>query len=121
MLRIVQNGPNRIDIDVSGRIDREMMTTGLDELIQQADGIEHGRLLYRIRDFEWPSFGALAVEFSRVPALFALASKFDRVAVLTDTKWVQKASEIEGALMPGLEIKAFDMDEASGAEVWLAG
>jgi len=30
-------------------------------------------------------------------------------------------SEIEGTLIPGLEIKAFDLDEADEAERWLAG
>jgi hypothetical protein len=40
--------------------------------------------------------------------------------VLTDKKWLQKASELEGLLMPGLEIKAFDQDQAGAAEAWLA-
>jgi hypothetical protein len=36
--------------------------------------------------------------------------KFDRVAVLTDTYWLKRASEFGGALYPELEIKAFDRD-----------
>ncbi|MEO0579841.1 MAG: STAS/SEC14 domain-containing protein, partial [Pseudomonadota bacterium] len=66
-----------------------------------------------------PTFGALAVEFSRVPSLFRLARRFDRVAVLADKEWIQKVGEIEGALMPGLTVKGFDLDESDDAERWL--
>jgi hypothetical protein len=40
--------------------------------------------------------------------------------VLTDKIWIKKVSEIEGALIPGLEIKAFDRDQKEAADAWLA-
>jgi hypothetical protein len=121
MFRVVPNGPNRIDIEFGGKLDSDEMKIALDELISKAKDVEHGRMLYRIEDFEIPTLGALGVELSRLPDLFRLIGKFDRVAVLADKKWVQTASEIEGALIPGLKIKAFDPDEAAEAEAWLAG
>jgi hypothetical protein len=39
--------------------------------------------------------------------------------VLTDKTWIKKVSEFEGALFPGLEIKAFDRDQKTEAEEWL--
>lgn len=33
---------------------------------------------------------------------------------------ILKISEIEGALIPGLKIKAFDLDDEDEAEAWLA-
>ena len=57
---------------------------------------------------------------ARLPALLKLIRKFKRVAVLTDKTWLQKASELEGLLYPGLEIKAFDRDQKEAAEEWLA-
>jgi hypothetical protein len=39
---------------------------------------------------------------------------------LSDKTWLKKASELEGILIPGLEIKAFDRDQKSEAEAWLA-
>ena len=51
--------------------------------------------------------------------MFGLIRKFDRAAVLTDKTWLKKASELEGALFPGLEIKAFDRDQKEEAEAWL--
>ena len=60
------------------------------------------------------------MELARLPELFKLIRKFDRAAVLADKKWVKTASEIESALIPGLEIKGFDPDEEAEAEAWLA-
>jgi hypothetical protein len=78
-------------------------------------------MLFRIKGYDLPTLGAIGVELSRLPEAFRFIRKFDRAAVLADKGWVRKASEIEGALMPGLEIKAFDLDEEAEAESWLSG
>ncbi len=119
MLNITPNGPNRLDLEYEGKLDADAMRAGLDKLISESEGIEHGRMLYRVGDFDMPTFGALGVELARIPALFKLIRKFDRVAVLADQAWVRKAGEIEGALIPGVEIKAFDLADDAAAEAWL--
>jgi len=121
MFKVVRNGVNRIDIDFSGKLNSDAMKVALDELTSSAKDIEHGRMLYRIRDFDLPTLGAIGVELSRLPEAFRFIRKYDRAAVLANKNWVKKASEIEGALIPGLEIKAFDLDEEAEAENWLAG
>lgn len=121
MFQILLNDPNRIDIEFDGKLNSDGMKAALDELVSKAEGIEHGRMLYRIGDFKLPTLGAIGVELSRLPELFRLIRRFDRVAVLADRKWIQNASEIEGALIPGLKIKAFDRDQETEAESWLAG
>jgi hypothetical protein len=52
--------------------------------------------------------------------MFGLMKKFGRAAILTDKTWLKKVSELEGALIPGLEIKAFDRDQKEEAEAWLS-
>jgi hypothetical protein len=96
------------------------MSLALDEIVAATEGIENGRMLYDIVDFHLPSLGAIAIEFSRLPSMLGLMKRFRRAAVLTDRAWIQKVSEFEGMLFPGLEIKAFDRDQRSGAEEWLA-
>lgn len=119
MFTIIPHGPNRLDIALSGKLDRDGMTKALDDLAAKAEGIEHGRMLYRIEDFHLPSLGAIGVELMRMPKLLKLVGRFDKAAVLADQAWLKKMSEIEGALIPGLEIKAFGLDETDAAEVWL--
>lgn len=121
MFKVIPNGSNRLDIEISGKLDSNDMKVALDNLLSASEGIEHGRMLYRIEDFKLPSLGAIGVEFSRLPELFKLLRIFDRVAVIAEEGWIQSASEIEGALIPGLEIKAFDLGEEAEAETWLAG
>jgi SpoIIAA-like len=121
MFKVIKNGANRLDIEMSGKLDAELMKVALDELVSKSDGIENGKMLYVIIDFQLPTLGAIGVEFSRLPSMFGLMKKFSRVAVLTDKTWLKKASEFEGALFPGLEIKAFNLDQKEEAEVWLSG
>ncbi len=52
--------------------------------------------------------------------MFGLIKKFNRAAVLTDKTWLKKVSEFEGALLPSLEIKAFNLDQKEEAEAWLS-
>lgn len=121
MLTVTRPSPDRLDITLSGTLDTDAMRAGLDELIRLSEGMKNGRMLYRITDFSMPTLGALGVEFQRLPRLFALLFRFDRCAVLSDAAWLRRAAEIEGALIPGLEIKSFDLPDAAAAEAWLAG
>ena len=121
MLTITKTGPKRLEIDLSGHLDADAMAKGLDDLIAKSEGITGGEMLYRIPVFAMPSLGAFGVEFTRLPKLFGLLGKFDRCAVLTDVAWLRTAAEVEGALIPRLEIKAFPLSEEAQAENWLSG
>lgn len=119
MFKVEKNGADRLDIEMSGKLDSEMMQEALDELVEKSQGIQNGKMLYDVIDYHLPSLGAIAIEFSRLPSMLSFITRFSRAAVLTDKKWLKKASEIEGALIPGLEIKAFDRSERPQAEAWL--
>jgi hypothetical protein len=121
MFNLERKADNRLDIDIAGKIDRDEMNASLDEFVEQASGIEHGRMLYKLGDFQLPSAGAIGVELRRLPTLLKTIRRFDRIAVIADEKWVRKAGEFEGALLPGVEIRAFRPEEAAEAESWLSG
>jgi len=76
-------------------------------------------MLYRIGDFDIPTLGAMGVELARIPQLFRFIRRFDRCAVVSNKDWLRRASEIEGALFPGLAIKAFDENQNTEAHNWL--
>lgn len=120
MLTVTKPAPDRVDIALSGAVDAEAMRAGLDELIRLSEDIRNGRMLYRITDFAMPTIGAFGVELRRLPKLFALVGRFDRCAVLSDVAWLRSAAEIEGRLIPGLEIRSFELTQAEAAEAWLA-
>ena len=119
MLKITKPAPNRVDIEVSGRVDSDEMANGLDDLLDKSEDVNEGIMLYRITTFAFPDLGALAVEMTRLPKLFGLLGRFVRCAVLSDAAWIRTAAEVEGALFPGLDIKAFDLTDGDAAEAWL--
>lgn len=122
MFKIMQNGVNRLDFELRGKLNAEEMKIALDELVSKSKNIENGKMLYEIIDFHLPSLGAIGIEISQLPSMFRLMKKFDRAAVLTDKTWLKKVSELEGTLYPGLEIKAFNRDQKAEAEAeaWLS-
>ncbi|MGD2187138.1 MAG: STAS/SEC14 domain-containing protein [Desulfobacterales bacterium] len=120
MFKVIPNGINRLDIEISGKLNAEDMKIALDEFVSKSKNIENGKMLYEVIDFHLPSLGAISIEFSRLPALLGLMKKFDRAAVLTDKTWLKKVSQLEGAFFPGLEIKAFNRDQKAEAEAWLS-
>lgn len=120
MFKVTPNGSNRLDIELSGKLDTEAMQMALNDLEAHSENIENGKILYDVIDFHIPSFAAIRLEFSRMPTLFGLLKKFDRAAILTDKAWLKKVSELEGMLIPGVEIKAFDREQRAEAEAWLS-
>lgn len=120
MFKIKPNGPRRLDIELSGKLDAEEMKAALDDLVRKSEGIKHGRMLYDVIDFHLPSLAAIKVEFARLTEMLGLMKKFERAAVLSDKIWLKKISELEGLFYPGLEIKAFDRDQKAEAEDWLS-
>jgi hypothetical protein len=121
MFKVTQNGTNRLDVEMTGKLNADTMKIVLDDLVEKSENINNGKMLYDIIDFHMPSLGAIAVELSRLPAMFKLMSKYSRIAVLTDKNWLKKTSELEGFLQPNMQVKAFDRDQKMQAEEWLEG
>jgi len=120
MFKVTKKGKNRLDIEMSGKLDSEEMKLALDDLVSKSENIEKGKMLYDVIDFHLPSLGAIVIEFSRLPSMLGLMKKFDRAAVLSDKTWLKKISEFERVFYPGLEIKASNRDQKAEAETWLS-
>ena len=121
MLNVSKLPANRVDIELSGALDADAMRSALDHLIEESEGVSHGKMLYRISDFEMPTLGAMAVELYRMPKLFSLIGKFEKCAVISDAAWIRTAAEIEGAVFRSIEIKSFALADTEAAEAWLDG
>ena len=120
MFTVSKRSKNRVDIDISGSLSANEMRDGLGQLIDASKDVERGVMFYHISGFTMPTLGALSVELQKLPQLFGLLGKFDRCAVVSDQGWIRTAAEIEGAVIPGLDIKSFKPEETGAAEEWLA-
>ncbi|MFC6635464.1 STAS/SEC14 domain-containing protein [Microbulbifer taiwanensis] len=119
MFKVERAGENRLDITISGKLDSEEMKQALDALVTKSDGIEKGKMLFDIIEYKLPSIGAIGIELSRLPSMLGFIRKFSKAAVLTDEDWIGKTSEMEAALIPGLEIRAFSRSRKADAKAWL--
>ena len=119
MLKIERESETLFVIRASGQVHANEMDSELDRLIEESKDIKGGRLLYDVRNFKMPEFGALVVEFRKLPALLGLIRRFDKAALLAEEAWLRKFAEWEGALFPGLEIRSFSHDEEQAAREWL--
>jgi len=119
VLNIEKIGDNRVDIEFAGKLDSAQMTKILDDLFAAIEDMEHGLMIYRIGELEMPTMGAIAVELANLPKIFGMIRNIDKIAVLCEQHWIQTWAEIEGKLIPGLEMKAFDLNEEEKAAVWL--
>jgi hypothetical protein len=61
MFKVIENGMNRLDIEMSGRLDAESMKVALDELVSKSKNIENGKMLYVIIDFQLPTLSAIGI------------------------------------------------------------
>ena len=120
MLKIKKESENLVCLELSGKLDSTDMELGLNQLIEATQGMENGKMLYFIEDFEWPTLGALMVEFGKLPSLFAMISRIEKVAVIAEANWLRNVAEWEGALIPGLEIESFVHGQEEEARAWLS-
>ena len=119
MLTVEKVTEDRLDIELSGQLDAGQMNIGLDELLLASSDITAGKMLYTISDFEMPTLGALTIELQYLPQLLRLLRNFKKCAVVSDIAWIRTAAEIEGAVLPGIEIRAFTENARDHAEAWL--
>ena len=119
MLKMGKESETLFTIHLDGRITAAEMNAELDKLLEMSADVKGGRLLYDVRNFKMPEFGALVVEFRKLPALLGLIRRFDKAALLAEETWLRKFAEWEGALFPGLEIRSFSHDEEQAAREWL--
>jgi len=54
MFKVIPDGDNRLDIEMSGKLNTEEMKTALGELVCRSKNIENGKMLYDMIDFHLP-------------------------------------------------------------------
>ena len=119
MLKVSKPAAHRVEIEVSGVLDADAMQEAVAQLVEASQGVSKGRMLYRIADFAMPTMGAFAIELRNLPKLFEIVGRFEKCAVLCDTAWIRTAAEIEGVVIPSLEVRGFALSEEDAANAWL--
>ncbi|MGA9276609.1 STAS/SEC14 domain-containing protein [Ilumatobacter sp.] len=105
-------------IDVSGEVSdddyEDVLDPAIADLLTRHDKI---RLLYRLgEDFEGYEGDAMWEDAKLGMRNF---TKFDRLAVVTDTTWVRRSVKAFGWMMPG-QVRVFGLGEMQSASTWIS-
>ncbi len=106
-------------VKVSGKVGKEEMGEAIDWLVAANDAHESYNMCVDIAKMDFPDLGAISAEFRRLGDMWRTAKALDKCAVLTDSKFLQSSAKVEGAVIPGLEIQSFDLEDLSPALRWL--
>ena len=121
--RIEDMPPGTLGFRVDGRLTRADYTEALEPALKEAFTREEVRLLCEIEPgFEGLEAGALAEDLKTAFRLMIGEERhrWKRVALVTDTDWIRRATEAFAWVVPG-EIKVFSLAQRDAARAWAAG
>ncbi len=110
---------NIVHMSVSGPIAKESMDAGLDWIHQIEEANDNFSLRVNMPEEDFTGLGQITQQFKRVGTVMRHAKSADKCAVMTDSAFLRNSARVEGSVIPGLEVRSFDLDETRPAERWL--
>lgn len=104
---------------LSGKVGKDDLGEALEWLSEANDAHEAYNMCVDVAKMDFASLGEISEEFKRLAAMWRTAKALDKCAVVTDSKYLQSAAKIEGAVIPGLEIESFEIEDLAPAMDWL--
>jgi len=112
---------NVVFMKVSGEVSKEEMAQSLNWFETVANANDNINICVGMAKDDFDGLGELRKEFVRVGHVLRTVPDADKCAVVTDSQFLRNSAKIEGAVIPGLEIRTFASEESGPAETWLKG
>ncbi|WP_101675566.1 SpoIIAA family protein [Alloalcanivorax mobilis] len=105
---------------VGVRIDGHVDKAAFDQIIAEIEARSAHHEKLRIYA-EIHSLGGMSLETLLADFKFAVKNwrRFDREAIVSDRRWLQGIAPVVDKLFPGIEVKAFALDDADAARAWV--
>lgn len=110
-----------VHMSITGNIKPESMTQGLDWIHELDAEDDDFNLRIDMAQSEFDDLAAISAEFKRVATVLRHSKSAKKCALMTDSMFLRNSAKVEGAVIPGLEVRTFDLDETTPAERWLKG
>ena len=118
MFRITTGLPSHVvGFEVDGTVTRPDVEALYREVDRAMDG-GHVHLVGTITGVGGLTLDALGANVGKGLAMLTQIGKVDRYAVVTDTPWIARMAQLQGGLLPGLEVRVWPTDERDGAVAW---
>jgi hypothetical protein len=121
MFRIAHAPDGLIELHLDAAADAAETEAGLLHLIADVEAAEVSNLVVHMGPVGLPDLSALAVQLRHLPHLLRMLARIDRIAVLSDQGWVRAGVEIEGLVLPGVDIRGWPPGDEAAARIWARG
>jgi len=108
---------NIVGVRFDGKIELADFGALIPDLERRFETHRKLRIYAEFTSFSGMSFSALLADMN---FSFHHPTGFEKEAIVTDKKWLGRASEMVARLYPPTEVKAFSLDEAEAAKRWIA-
>ncbi len=107
-----------IEVTISGKITKEELTKMISEIETPLKEWEEIRILKRFDSFGGMEIAALSDDLKFAYNNFAHYKKIKKVAVVTDTDWIEKLSGFFSNFFSG-EVQIFEQEDIEKARAWV--
>jgi hypothetical protein len=119
MLEIISAPDTVVAFRISGQIDEVDIERGY-QAVEEALARHDRVALYVEGDIGGMTLGALAKDFQYALGTLREIHRFPRAAVVTGQDWVRWIAWVEGAVLPGIEMRVFSPSEKDAAMAWVS-
>ena len=119
MHEFIETPDDILALTVSGRITGEDLDAMMERLDQAFDRHEKVHVFVETRSLDAIELRGLASYLPRALPMFGKLHRFGRVAVVADQTWVQVATRVESAILPGISYRTFEPSERDSALAWV--
>ena len=117
MIEIHETGSKRLDVVVRGTLDERAVEAAAAELDAR---LEDGTaLLFDLREYDGITAHGLAKDLAETVRLVGRLAGSRRIALVSGQRWLRVGARVDGAVLPGAEVRSFEPDGVDAARAWL--
>jgi hypothetical protein len=119
MITYTSLSPRALEAVVEGRVTKEDVREAfarMDGLMTHSDKVD---MLADVRGDVHIELAAIGEEMRHLSQVWRMIGQMDRVALIADQAWIRTIGTIESHLLPGIDYRVFDRDQAAEARAFI--
>ena len=118
MIEIIPSPDHVAAIRMRGTIGAEQFDAAISEIEGKLSGREEIGVVVDLGGFEGITSEALGRDLKYAFDKMGELHRFKRVAYITDKDWIEAAATVSDSVLPQIELRVFDTQEADEAMAW---
>jgi len=119
MISYTSLSPRALEAVVEGRVTKEDIREAFSRMAELMDANDKVDMLADVRAGVHIELAAIGEEMRHLSQVGRMLAKMDRVALVADQAWIRAAGRIESHLLPSIDYRVFDRDQAAEARAFV--